>query len=196
MTDYGVQQCQSGCRCHIVRASSAHHRGRHGPWRRASVWPARHQLAVRPGSFPTAQPTRYPPRHDHTTTIPGRAANDTGQQRANGVRSLDVCCWQCHHRAILSADPWPDHVPVPAFGPRMVCTRCGIVCQPGDTAVHDSATIACHRRVVAICGVPNAASRASQLPPNCRDQEDRHRHRDRGGDGCGEGNEARMTDAA
>jgi hypothetical protein len=31
--------------------------------------------------------------------------------RANGVRSLDVCCWQCHHRAILSADPWPDHVP-------------------------------------------------------------------------------------
>jgi hypothetical protein len=26
--------------------------------------------------------------------------------RANGVRSLDVCCWLCHHRAILSADPW------------------------------------------------------------------------------------------
>jgi len=24
--------------------------------------------------------------------------------RANGVRSLDVTCWQCHHRAILSAD--------------------------------------------------------------------------------------------
>jgi hypothetical protein len=32
-----------------------------------------------------------------------------------------------HHRAILSADRWPDHVPVPTFGPRMVCTRCGIV---------------------------------------------------------------------
>jgi hypothetical protein len=45
----------------------------------------------------------------------------------NGVRSLDVCCWLCHHWAILSADPWPDHVPVPAFGPRMVCTRCGII---------------------------------------------------------------------
>jgi hypothetical protein len=44
-----------------------------------------------------------------------------GNMRANGVRSLDVSCWQCHHRAILSADPWPDHVPVPAFGPRMVC---------------------------------------------------------------------------
>jgi len=31
-----------------------------------------------------------------------------GNMRANGVRSLDVCCWLCHHRAILSADPWPD----------------------------------------------------------------------------------------
>ena len=24
-----------------------------------------------------------------------------GNMRANGVRSLDVCCWLCHHRAIL-----------------------------------------------------------------------------------------------
>jgi hypothetical protein len=43
--------------------------------------------------------------------------------RANGVRPLDVSCRQCHHRAILSADSWPDHVPVPSFGPRMVCNR-------------------------------------------------------------------------
>jgi hypothetical protein len=27
-----------------------------------------------------------------------------GNMRANGVRSLDVCCWLCHHRAILSAE--------------------------------------------------------------------------------------------
>ena len=46
---------------------------------------------------------------------------------ANGVRSLAVSCWQCHHRAILSADSWPDNIPVPSFGPCMVCTRCGIV---------------------------------------------------------------------
>jgi ribosomal protein S27E len=26
-----------------------------------------------------------------------------GNMRANGVRSLDVNCWQCHHRTILSA---------------------------------------------------------------------------------------------
>jgi hypothetical protein len=49
-----------------------------------------------------------------------------GNMRDNGVRSLDVSCWQCHHRAILRADPWSDDVPVPTFGPRMVCTRCGI----------------------------------------------------------------------
>jgi hypothetical protein len=41
-----------------------------------------------------------------------------GNMRANGVRSLDVCCWLCHHRAVLSADPLPDHMPVPVFGPR------------------------------------------------------------------------------
>jgi hypothetical protein len=46
-----------------------------------------------------------------------------GNMRANGVRSLDVCYWQCHHRA----DPWSDDMPVPSFGPRMVCTRCGII---------------------------------------------------------------------
>ena len=28
----------------------------------------------------------------------------------------------CHHRAIMNGDLWPDHVPVPTFGPRMVCT--------------------------------------------------------------------------
>jgi hypothetical protein len=50
-----------------------------------------------------------------------------GNMRANGVRSLDVCCWACHHRAILSADRWSDDVPVPTFGPRMVCTRCRII---------------------------------------------------------------------
>jgi hypothetical protein len=47
--------------------------------------------------------------------------------RANGVRSLDVCCWVCCHRAIISAAPWTDDVPVPTFGPRMVCTNCGII---------------------------------------------------------------------
>ena len=50
-----------------------------------------------------------------------------GNMRANGVRSLDVSCWNCHHQAIISVEPWPDHMPVPSFSPRMVCTRCGII---------------------------------------------------------------------
>jgi hypothetical protein len=53
-------------------------------------------------------------------------AQTLGNMRANGMRSLDVSCWQCHHRMIMSVDQWPD-VPVPSFGPRMVCTRCGII---------------------------------------------------------------------
>jgi hypothetical protein len=40
-----------------------------------------------------------------------------GNTRANGVRSLDMACWQCHHRPIHQAAQWPDHVPVPTFGP-------------------------------------------------------------------------------
>jgi hypothetical protein len=50
-----------------------------------------------------------------------------GNMRENGVRSLAVACWICHHQAALCADPWPDDIPVPAFGPRMVCTACGII---------------------------------------------------------------------
>jgi hypothetical protein len=47
-----------------------------------------------------------------------------------GCRPADpraVSCWQCHHETVISAAPRPDNVPVPAFGPRRVCTRCGIV---------------------------------------------------------------------
>jgi hypothetical protein len=53
-----------------------------------------------------------------------------GNMRANGVRSLAVSCWQCHHEAVLSADPWPDHVPVPL-------ARCGESMGPyeGDSLV-------------------------------------------------------------
>jgi hypothetical protein len=43
------------------------------------------------------------------------------------MRSLSVSCLLCHHRAVLAVDRWPDQAPVPAFGPRMVCTGCGIV---------------------------------------------------------------------
>jgi hypothetical protein len=47
--------------------------------------------------------------------------------RENGVRSLSVTCELCHHEAVMNVDAFDDAVPVPAFGPRMVCTVCGIV---------------------------------------------------------------------
>jgi hypothetical protein len=45
-----------------------------------------------------------------------------GNIRASGVRSLTVSCALCHHDAVLAVDRWPDDVPVPSFGARMVCT--------------------------------------------------------------------------
>jgi hypothetical protein len=50
-----------------------------------------------------------------------------GNMRENGVRSLAVSSWLCHHGAVLAVDRWPDDVSVPASHPRMVCTGCGIV---------------------------------------------------------------------
>ncbi len=47
--------------------------------------------------------------------------------RQQGVRSLWVVCELCHHDAVLNVDRFDDDVSVPAFGPRMVCTRCGII---------------------------------------------------------------------
>ncbi len=51
-----------------------------------------------------------------------------GNMRANGVRTLAMWCdgLAQHHRAIDVSD-YPDDVPVPAFGPRMVCTVCGAI---------------------------------------------------------------------
>jgi hypothetical protein len=47
--------------------------------------------------------------------------------RAQGVRSLSVTCDLCHHQATMNVDGFDDAIPVPAFGPRMVCTSCGII---------------------------------------------------------------------
>jgi hypothetical protein len=51
-----------------------------------------------------------------------------GNMRANGVRTLAVWCSGrgCHH-SILDVSKFSDDVPVPSFGPRMVCTVCGAI---------------------------------------------------------------------
>jgi hypothetical protein len=43
------------------------------------------------------------------------------------VRSIAVTCDLCHHAAQLDVDAYAGDVPVPSFGPRMVCTCCGII---------------------------------------------------------------------
>jgi hypothetical protein len=50
---------------------------------------------------------------------------DLGNMRSLGVHSLTVSCETCHHETVVNVDSWPDHMTVPSFGPRMVCTRCG-----------------------------------------------------------------------
>jgi hypothetical protein len=50
-----------------------------------------------------------------------------GNMRENGERSLAVTCWLCHHGAVLAVDRSPDDLPVPSFGPCLVCAGCGIV---------------------------------------------------------------------
>ena len=46
--------------------------------------------------------------------------------RQNGVRSLAIRCDCCYLETILKVDQYAGDVPVPAFGPRMVCTVCGM----------------------------------------------------------------------
>jgi hypothetical protein len=36
-----------------------------------------------------------------------------GNMLAQGVRSLSVSCWLCHHDAVLGVDRWLDDAPVP-----------------------------------------------------------------------------------
>jgi hypothetical protein len=80
----------------------------------------------------------------------------------------------------LSADPGSDDVPVPSFGPRTVCTRCGIVGADAKAATQRSPTSTIIAHVIgielaAVCLLANAASwvaaesvrrhQASQVPP-------------------------------
>jgi hypothetical protein len=51
-----------------------------------------------------------------------------GNMRANGVHTLAVWCdGMSHHHRVFDVSGYPDDVPVPWFGPRMVCTVCGAI---------------------------------------------------------------------
>jgi len=50
-----------------------------------------------------------------------------GNMRANGVRTIAVWCSArgCGHHHIIDVERYGDDVPVPWFGPRLRCERCG-----------------------------------------------------------------------
>jgi hypothetical protein len=52
-----------------------------------------------------------------------------GNMRELGVRRLVVSCLnpKCRHERVISVDDYADDVPVPWFGPCMVCTACGMI---------------------------------------------------------------------
>jgi hypothetical protein len=52
---------------------------------------------------------------------------DLANMRANGVRSLSVSCSACHRSVRFNVDGYPGDLPVVVFGPRMVCTGCGMI---------------------------------------------------------------------
>jgi hypothetical protein len=52
---------------------------------------------------------------------------DLANMRQNGVRSLDVMCHGCRHQVIINVDNYAAALRVRWFGPRMVCTKCGMV---------------------------------------------------------------------
>jgi hypothetical protein len=55
-----------------------------------------------------------------------------GTMRAARVRGLFVTCQHCNHERAVNMDDWPYNAPLPSFGPRMRCSRCGKL---GPTAV-------------------------------------------------------------
>jgi hypothetical protein len=52
---------------------------------------------------------------------------DLANMRQNGVRSLEVQCFGCRHEVVMNVDKYTGDLLVREFGPRMVCTTCGMV---------------------------------------------------------------------
>jgi hypothetical protein len=67
-----------------------------------------------------------------------------GNMRANRVRNLLVYCNACPRTVVFNVDAYAEDIPVPAFGPRMVCTRCGMIgayARPNWRESHDPGPI-------------------------------------------------------
>jgi hypothetical protein len=65
---------------------------------------------------------------------------DLANMRRN-ARSLVVACFGCQHEVIVNVDKYPGELLVREFGPRMVCTKCGMVGAPAALAMEQSLPI-------------------------------------------------------
>jgi hypothetical protein len=61
---------------------------------------------------------------DQTSTVTAYKQLSTAERAFRSLKTVDLEVRPIYHRR---AEPWPDNMPVPTFGPRMVCTRCGII---------------------------------------------------------------------
>jgi ribosomal protein S27AE len=88
--------------------------------------------------------------------------------RENGVRSLAVQCHQCRHEVVMNVDHLPGDLTVPSFGPRMVCTKCGMI---GADARPNWQTDGSDARIYfsgAIDGEPTVSFSSSEACSKCR----------------------------
>jgi hypothetical protein len=76
------------------------------------------------GKRPTSTPGNNPPAPSAKARQPAEPMT-LGNMRSLGPRSLDVTCKGCGHHTTVNVDDWHDETPVPSFGPRMRCKKCG-----------------------------------------------------------------------
>jgi hypothetical protein len=89
-----------------------------------------------------------------------------GNMRANGVRSLLVSCWTMPSRSGAERRSVARRLPVPTFGPRMVCSRAGGVVIVGATAAGKlpAALVPFFRLMVQPTGPTEEMNRPSAVP--------------------------------
>jgi hypothetical protein len=64
----------------------------------------------------------------HRREHEGDGASTEVLDRADGSgQAIEVQCFGCRHEVVINVDKYPGDLLVREFGPRMVCTKCGMV---------------------------------------------------------------------
>jgi hypothetical protein len=76
-----------------------------------------------------------------------------GNMRANGARTLATWCSArgCQHEAVVDVERFGDDVPVPSFGPRLRCERCGHLGADAHPNWQERAPVSLFGRTVTFC---------------------------------------------